>query len=113
MNNEQPTDFAAVADAISDPKPWWQSRRQWGLAIWALGWLLGRFGVDVDTAAFAALVPQIIEIIGAVIGIWGAIKAERPIDLGRVAPGVTIPRLRRQRLPSDRDDPFGSFDGTD
>jgi len=113
----QPNDFGAVADAISgaiaDPKPWWESRRQWGLAIWALGWLLGRFGIDVDTAALMALVPQAMELIGAVVAIWGALRATRPIDLGRVLPGVSVPGVRRQPMPSDRDDPRGSFGGTD
>jgi hypothetical protein len=113
----QPNDFGAVADAISgaiaDPKPWWESRRQWGLLIWCVGWLLGRVGVDVDTATLTAFVPQLIEIIGVVIGVWGAIRAERPIDVARVLPGVSIPGVRNQRVQANRPDPFGSFGGSD
>jgi hypothetical protein len=85
----------AITAALTEPKPWWQSRRQWGLLIWLVGWLLGRAGVEVDTAAITAFVPQMIEIIGAIVGVWGAIRAERPIDMARVLPGVSLPGLRR------------------
>jgi len=119
--SEQPTDYGpinaqitdAITSALTDPKPWWQSRRQWGLAIWAFGWLLGRFGVDIDTGALTALAPQIIEAIGAIVGIWGALRASRPIDMGRVLPGVDIPGVRARSVQTNRDGPLGPFHRSD
>lgn len=90
-----------VASSGLRGKPWWQSKRMWG---WLIAGTAGaynvgatRFGwpaVVVDPAGLSVSLDLLVGLIGAALSFWGSLKANAPIDLKRVAPGITLPGKR-------------------
>lgn len=77
--------FPRAIEAVA-PKPWWMSRGVVGPLISALAMLATVFGVEIDPETQGYVIDQVVAIgtaamviVGAVVGIWGRVKARRPI----------------------------------
>ena len=67
-------------------KPWWQSKTIWGALITIIALILSLFGVQIDEQTkqvlineSVALATAIAGIVGAVLSIYGRIKAKQRI----------------------------------
>ncbi len=64
------------------------SKTIWGLILMGVGFLADRWGFNVDAATqldlvdmIVAAVPEVMEVVGMALGIWGRIKATKGIKL--------------------------------
>ena len=67
-------------------KPWWQSKTIWGALITIIALILSLFGVQIDEQTkqvlineSVALATAVAGIVGAVLSIYGRIKAKQRI----------------------------------
>jgi len=109
---------AIVRESMGTPKPWWQSRTIIGALVVLCAQGLRLAGLEVDTGAVTDLVADGATVLGALLALWGRVRAERPIRR-RVLPGAAAERLPDQpqppRLPADRQQRGGGYfrDGGD
>ena len=71
---------------MEETKPWWQSKTIWGAIITIVALILSLFGVQIDEQTKQVLVNEFVAaataiggIVGAVLSIYGRIKAEKRI----------------------------------
>ena len=71
---------------MNEKKAWWESKTIWGSVITVIAVVSGVFGVHIDEQTKAILVDNMTAlvsaggaIIGAILGIYGRVKAEKKI----------------------------------
>lgn len=65
----------------ADPKPWYLSRAVWGGIVAAAAGIGAVAGIDIDQPALVELLLAAGGIAGGALGIYGRLRAERPIRL--------------------------------
>ncbi len=73
-----------------EEKPWWQSRAIWGSLIVVVAQLARMFDVSIDVDAWTNTAIELATIVGAGLAWYGRVRAETPIDMKRIAPGIEI-----------------------
>lgn len=73
---------------MDEYKSFLTSKTIWGLILMGLGFLLDRYGFNVDATAqgelvdmIIAAVPEGMEVVGMILGIWGRVKATKALTL--------------------------------
>ncbi len=85
MMPETPHDEGLEASPVSafpspiSGKSWWQSRTIIGAVIVLLASFAGIFGWSVDSDATTEIALQVASVVGAVLAIYGRVRAEQPI----------------------------------
>ena len=75
-------------------KPWWLSKGVWGPVIAMVGMIATAAGAQFDAGAFVELLLQLITVLGIGLGWWGRVEAKEPIDMSRIAPGITVQKKK-------------------
>lgn len=73
-----------------EEKAWWQSRAVWGVLIGIVAQIVRAWGGEIDETALLNLVTEAMTLIGLVLAWAGRVRAQAPINLRRVLPGVTL-----------------------
>lgn len=74
-------------------KPWWESKSIWGVLLMALSQTLAAVGYDlpIDVAHWAESLASLGTVLGLVMAWTGRVKADRPISLKKILPGLKLP----------------------
>lgn len=100
--DEQRDELSTILDRLNqahesvanqDEKPWWESKAIWGVLLMALSQTIRAFGYDLpfDVAHWAESLASLGTVAGLVLAWMGRVKANRPISMKRVLPGLKIP----------------------
>ena len=76
-------------------KPWWLSKGVWGPVIAMVGMIATAAGAQFDAGAFVELLLQLITVLGIGLGWWGRVEAKEPIDMTKIAPGVSVQKGKK------------------
>lgn len=71
-------------------KPWWQSRAIWGSLIVLVAQMARMFDVAIDVEAWTNIAVELATILGAMMAWYGRVRAQAPIDMKRIAPGIEL-----------------------
>ncbi len=71
---------------MNGTKPWWESKTIWGSIITVVAVTTGLFGIQIDPQTQAVLVDNVTAlmsaggaIMGAILGIYGRVKADKKV----------------------------------
>ena len=73
---------------VPEGKPWWQSRTIIGASVVLISTVASMWGWSVDIGVTTEVVMQVAALVGAVLAIYGRVRAERPIRRVRRARAV-------------------------
>lgn len=75
---------------MTEKKPWWHSRAIWGSLMVVVAQIARMFDVAIDVEAWTNTALDLVTMVGAVMAWYGRVRADAPIDMKRIAPGIEL-----------------------